>query len=108
MRSAQLVAGLAFAGLLSTACTTADAPPASPRPVTAASARPAAPPSTQLSGTTNPDETVCKRMTLTGSTIPERICYTREQWASFDRNAKDRSDELEAGRREYNADGRGE
>jgi hypothetical protein len=47
-------------------------------------------------------------MNLTGSTIPQRICHTRDEWAQFDRNAKEGSDQLAAERRDFNADGRGE
>jgi hypothetical protein len=105
-----MLVGLASIGLLSSACTTADAPSAATRPVAAAAAKPAAAqaPATKVAKTENPADTVCRRMNLTGSTIPQRICHTRDEWAQFDRNAKEGSDQLAAERRDFNADGRGE
>ena len=86
---------LAFAALVLMGC--AATPPAT----TGADAKPAAaaPAAATQTAKAGEPKKVCRRMTQTGSLQPQRICSTPEEWAAFDKRAKENSDEIDQQRR---------
>lgn len=45
---------------------------------------------------------VCKRMTATGSNVPQSVCRTKEEWAAMDEQGRQGVEDFERARSEVN------
>lgn len=45
-------------------------------------------------------EQVCKRMTPTGSSVPQRVCHTRDEWTAMERQGREDVEEFNRARDE--------
>jgi hypothetical protein len=47
-------------------------------------------------------EKVCKRMTATGSNMPQSVCHTKEEWAAMDKQGRRDVEDFDRARSEAN------
>jgi len=47
-------------------------------------------------------EKVCKRMTATGSNMPQSVCHTKEEWAAMEKQGRQDVEDFERARSEVN------
>ena len=48
-------------------------------------------------------EQICKRITLTGTSVPQTMCHTKEEWAAIEKKGRKDVEEIERQLSEANA-----
>jgi hypothetical protein len=59
----------------------------------------ASPPPDAATATAQADK-ICKRVTATGSNMPQNVCHTKEEWAAIDKQGQQGVEEFERARSE--------
>jgi hypothetical protein len=47
-------------------------------------------------------ERICKRMTATGSNMPQSVCHTKEEWAAMEKQGRQGVEDFDRARSEAN------